>query len=198
MQGVPPLFSSPLKLAHMLWDKLLCKNDIVIDATIGNGKDTLVLAALLSSKGGGKLWGLDIQPKALEATKALLEHEQPTFLPHLTLRFQSHENFPEELEPSSVKLIVYNLGYLPGADKTLTTQTETTLISLKKAIGLLCFGGCLSVTCYPGHPEGQREYDAIHTLFQNLNPKEFCVTEHIFTNRTLSPILVLVQKALTA
>jgi len=197
MQDQFPLFSSPLKLAHRLWEKLLCKEDIVIDATIGNGKDTLILAELLSLKGGGRLWGLDIQAKALETTKALLEGTLPAFIPSINLCLQSHETFPEEILPSSVKLIVYNLGYLPGADKSLTTHTHTTLISIKNALTLLCDGGCLSITCYPGHSEGQREYLAVHELLQSLSPKEFCISEHIFTNRTLSPILILLQKALS-
>lgn len=194
MRNIFSLFSTPIQLAHAFWEKLLSRGDIVIDATMGNGKDTLALAQILRTQGGGEIWSLDIQEKALENTLELLKEHVPDFIPQITLSQSSHEEFPKELPGSSVKLIVYNLGYLPGADKALTTKTETTLISIRKALNLLTLGGALSITCYPGHEEGRREYEAIHTFLQGLEPKEYSVTEHTFTNRHLSPILTLVQK----
>lgn len=194
MRNIFPLFSTPIQLAHGFWEKILSHGDHVIDATMGNGKDTLTLAQILQSKGGGKICGLDIQAKALENTKALLQSHVPDFIPQITLFKNSHEEFPKEIPYSSIKLIVYNLGYLPGADKSLTTKTETTLISIEKALKLLCHGGALSITCYPGHEEGMKEYEAIHAFLQGIDPREFSTTEHNFTNRHLSPILILVQK----
>jgi SAM-dependent methyltransferase len=195
MRDIFPLFSSPIQLAHILWEQLLGKNDIVIDATMGNGKDTLILAKILSKRGSGKVIALDIQPKALENTLKLLNENVSEFLPNIELLLTSHENFPSEIEPESVKLIVYNLGYLPGADKELTTQTATTLVSIEKALDLLAPGGALSVTCYPGHAEGQKEHEAIKAFVKGLDSREFCVSEHVWPGRNLSPILLLIQKS---
>jgi 16S rRNA C1402 N4-methylase RsmH len=194
MRDIFPLFSTPIQLAHILWERLLKKDDLVIDATMGNGKDTLMLARILSKRGSGKVITLDIQTKALENTLKLLTESIPEFLPNIELLLTSHENFPSEIEPGSVKLIVYNLGYLPGADKELTTQTATTLTSLEKALDLLAPGGALSITCYPGHAEGQIEHEAIKVFAKGLDTRMFCVTEHVWPGRNLSPILILLQK----
>lgn len=119
--------------------------DTVIDATCGNGKDTEVLAALVPE---GHVWSMDIQKNALERARQRISAKNVTFL------CQSHADFPLV---SSPKLIVYNLGYLPGGDKTITTMAETTLASVQKALDLVCPGGAVSIMCYPGHPEGARE-----------------------------------------
>ena len=58
---------------------------------------------------------------------------------------------------STPKLIVYNLGYLPGSDKLLTTKTSSTLLSVEKALSLIAPNGAISITCYPGHEEGKKE-----------------------------------------
>ena len=189
-----PAFSSPIQLAHLLWEKLLGKDDIVIDATMGNGKDTLQIAKILSKYGSGRVIALDIQPKALENTLQLLKESVPEFLSNTQLLLTSHENFPIEIQPGSVKLIVYNLGYLPGGDKELTTQTKTTLLSIENALNLIVSGGALSITCYPGHPEGLKEHEAIKTFIKDLDPKKFSVSEHLWPARNLSPILILIQK----
>jgi len=194
MNNVFPLFSTPLQLGHILWERLLKKDDLVIDATMGNGKDTLMLARILSKCGSGKVIALDIQAKALENTLKLLTERIPEFLQNIDLRRISHENFPIEILPASVKLIVYNLGYLPGADKQLTTKTETTLVSIQKALELIAPGGVLSVTCYPGHAEGLKEYEAIKAFVRELDTREFCVSEHLWPGRTLSPVLLFIQK----
>ncbi|MCX6990722.1 MAG: class I SAM-dependent methyltransferase [Chlamydiae bacterium] len=195
MRDIFPLFSSPIQLAHMLWEKLLGKDDMVIDATMGNGKDTLKLAQILSNCGSGRVIALDIQPKALENTLSLLRENIPEFLQNIELLLTSHENFPSQILPGSVKLIVYNLGYLPGADKELTTQTGTTLLSIENALKLIAPGGALSITCYPGHAEGQKEHEAIKAFVKDRDLREYCVSEHTWPSRNLSPILLLIQKS---
>ena len=64
-----------------------------------------------------------------------------------------------------VDLFMYNLGYLPGGDKSITTDSATTLKSLSSALELLAVGGLLCVVCYPGHEEGARESQAVEAFF---------------------------------
>lgn len=140
-----------LELAHRLWSELLQPADTAIDATCGNGKDTLRLAQLLPQ---GRILALDIQERAILHSKEVL-----TGYPQVEFYLQSHVDFPAA---EGVKLIVYNLGYLPGANnKALTTLTETTLQSVEKACHLVQKGGAISIMCYPGHPEGAREEEAL-------------------------------------
>ena len=187
-----PLFQTPLQLAHHIWNLLLKEEDCVIDATCGNGKDSLVLASLLSQKKGSKLICIDIQEQALLNTKGLLQEKAPQFFPKIEFLLGSHETLPA----ASPKLIVYNLGYLPKGDKTVTTQVESTVLSVQNALKILLPGGALSIMCYPGHPEGLKEQIVLKKLLNNLHPTSFSVTYCEWSNRTASPCLFIAQKSL--
>jgi methylase of polypeptide subunit release factors len=138
-----------LLLAQKYWKNLLKPIDNVIDATCGNGLDSLFLKKLIYK---GKLFCLDIQKKALENTHFLLKKENVDFK-NIFLIKKSHEDF-SYIPKTPVKLIVYNLGYLPKSDKTITTKTKTTLKSIKNTLNLIEKDGGISITCYPGHLEG--------------------------------------------
>ncbi len=106
---------------------------------------------------------------------------------------QCHSEFPETIK--NVKLIVYNLGYLPGGDKTITTRINTTLQSISKALTLLYNEGCLSITVYPGHTEGAIETQSLLAMLQALDPKAWSCCYHRWINRgDTSPGLILVQR----
>ncbi len=177
-----PIFNSHLDLAHQIWAKAAEAGDWAIDSTCGNGHDTLFLAQHYEG-----IIGLDIQEKALENTRNLVNGNE-----RVHLFCQSHETFPDLAKP--IKLIVYNLGYLPGGDKTLTTQVQSTLTSISNALNLIVPGGLVSITCYPGHPEGQREEEAILVLCEGLSPAKWGVSFHSWRNRSKAPSLVLIQK----
>lgn len=191
-----PLFSSPIDLAHSYWEKLLQEGDSAIDATCGNGKDTLMLAELIIKKGSGHLFGLDIQKDAIEKTLSLLQEKlNPSELDRVHLYCSSHETFPISAYERPIKLIVYNLGYLPGGDKSLTTLTHTTKKSIKEALALIVAGGAISITCYPGHPEGAIEEIDLLAYASTLDPKRWSVCHHNWSNRSLSPSLLFIQKS---
>lgn len=186
-----PLFQSHLDLAHQHWQKLVKAGDLVIDATCGNGHDTVFLAQL-----DAKVIAMDIQPEALEKTKIYLnEILLETQKNNVQLIHGCHSSFPAWIEAESVKLIVYNLGYLPGGNKEATTKTATTLASLSEAQRLLLPGGVFSITCYPGHPEGALEEEALLSLASTLSPKEWSCCHHRWVNRRSSPSLLLIQKS---
>lgn len=186
------VFNSHLDLAKNFWGTLLRDGDWAIDATCGNGNDTLTLARC--NKIGGVI-GIDLQPEALEKTRDLLEENlSSSELSRIHLFCQSHEEFPALAFQNPIRLIVYNLGYLPGGNKQLTTQTPTTLISVRKAIELVAPGGAVSITCYPGHPEGKREEEALLNEAACLDPAEWSVAHTRFPNRNFSPSLLLIQR----
>ena len=139
--------SPHLKKAQELWTAHLRPDDFVIDATCGNGHDTLFLSKLV-----GHVYAVDIQPQAIENTKKL-------GLPNVSLHLRSHEEWSWVAE--APRLIVYNLGYLPRSDKLVTTLTKSTLLSLENGMGILAEDGAICVTCYPGHAEGEKEAAAV-------------------------------------
>jgi Putative rRNA methylase len=196
-----PLFHSHLDLAHQYWKKILNTGECAIDATCGNGHDSLVLSKLLFpndlNKNGSKLFVIDCQIEAIQCTKEQLK-KNLTLDCLETIQFfhQCHSSFPLEIQPHSIKLIVYNLGYLPGGNKQLTTTLSTTVQSLKSAIPLIHQGGVISITCYPGHPEGKIEELGVLDFITSLNPQEWSCCTHRWMNRKKSPSLVMLQKKL--
>lgn len=192
-----PLFQSHLDLAHHFWQQCVRIGDCVIDATCGNGHDTLRLCQFALSTDKGKVYAIDIQSQAIESTRIFLDdHLSPELMKRVEFQQRCHSSFPDAILPKSIKLIVYNLGYLPGGNKAYTTQLETTLKSLDQAQELLIPGGVISVTCYPGHAEGAKEQDALVAYASHLSPIDWSCCQHIWLNRKLAPSLYLIQKKL--
>lgn len=171
-----------LTLAFSYWQKWLKPTDTVIDATCGNGKDTLRLASLVPQ---GKVLALDIQEVALLQAKKRASCDNVFFF------LQSHVSFPPA---EMVKLIVYNLGYLPFGNKAITTLTETTIQSLKEALKKTYWGGAISLTCYPGHLEGLKETEAVFAFLKTLNPQDWHISIH--EGKEKAPRLIWIEKRL--
>jgi hypothetical protein len=139
---------------------LLTAGDYAIDATAGNGHDTLFLAKCLHP--GGRLWAIDIQAVAIEATRARLS--EAGLLEGLTLLQANHAellNLIPEACHGKIKVIVFNLGYLPGGNKACVTLPHSTLSGLSASLHLLAPGGLLSLMVYPGHKGGASEAQVI-------------------------------------
>jgi SAM-dependent methyltransferase len=188
-----PLFQSHLDLAHELWKDLVTPEALVVDATCGNGHDALFLATLAHR---GKVILFDVQPQAIQNSRERLQKAlDPAHFNTISFHELCHSKIDEVVPPASAKLIIFNLGYLPGHDKSITTRTKSTLISLEKCLDLVCPGGAISLTCYPGHTEGKKELEEITSFCRELSPKEWSVCAHCWLNRTLHPNLIFLQKA---
>jgi len=178
---------------HRLLRKGLEQGNIVIDATLGNGHDALFLAEMIGAD--GHLYGFDIQPEAIRATRNRLASRQ--LEQRATLLLQSHAkmaaSIPERYH-GHIRCIMFNLGYLPGGDKMLTTRIESTLDALNQAIGLLAPGALVSVLAYRGHPGGDEECKAVLQWSESLNSKQFEVAVHNFLPGHNSPPLWIMIK----
>jgi len=178
-----------LQLAHDLWKKLLDSSDNAIDATCGNGKDSLFLASTLST---GLMFCYDIQKKAIENTHKLLK-EHAVDLNKITFINSSHETFSEIPNCVPIKLITYNLGYLPGSDKSITTMKESTVNSIHKGLNLIVEGGALSITTYSGHLEGEKEQLEIFSLLDHLDKTQFVISVYQWP-KAKAPCLIWIKK----
>ena len=126
--------------------------DAVVDATAGNGHDTLALCRAVGAQ--GRVYAFDVQRAALEATQARLR-ENGVLDGRARLICDGHENMEDHVrEP--VRCVLFNLGWLPSGDHHLTTRVGTTLAAVRAALRLLAPGGAVSICCYPGHEEGAR------------------------------------------
>lgn len=134
-----------------------------IDATAGNGHDSLFLAQCVGNR--GRVDAFDIQTQALDATKKRLAEAGLSECLHC--HPVSHCRMAEFI-PTPVQAIMFNLGYLPGGDHTLTTKTTESLLAIQAALKLLDQGGILCIMCYPGHEEGKRESESVEQLISSL------------------------------
>ena len=164
-------------LAADILEKAGSPGDPVIDATMGNGHDTLFLCRLVGD--AGRVYAFDIQPAALENTGKRLAEAGVAHRAHLLCL--GHEKMAETVhEP--VSAVVFNTGWLPGGDHSVTTHWETTRAAIAGALALLRPGGVLVVCVYPGHPEGERERAALTEFLSALRPQEFNVLHQKFLN----------------
>ncbi|SHE92721.1 tRNA (mnm(5)s(2)U34)-methyltransferase [Clostridium fallax] len=171
------------KISHYIIDNFLVNKDIAVDCTLGNGHDTDFLKERFN-----KVYSFEIQKNAIDQYKEN-NKDSKVFLIN-----DSHE-FIDNYIKEPVDCIMYNLGFLPGADKNITTLKDSTIKSIKASLNLLRKGGIISIASYVGHEEGKKEYDEILNLLENLSKKDFGVLSHQFVNRNNNPpILFIVEK----
>ncbi|MDQ8194430.1 class I SAM-dependent methyltransferase [Coraliomargarita sp. SDUM461004] len=147
---------------HQILAEQLQPGDLVIDATAGNGHDTQFLAEQTGT--AGHVIAIDIQASAIESTRQRLISQG--LEQHVTLYTSDHAAQLEALRPSQgerVTAVVFNLGYLPGSDKAVQTQSNNTRKALEASLHLLRPAGLLCVTAYRGHPGGAEESQAVET-----------------------------------
>ncbi|XP_020425940.1 uncharacterized protein LOC18767956 isoform X2 [Prunus persica] len=189
-----PLFVSIL---NRVWKSVVQKGDTVIDATCGNGHDTLAMLKMVADEScKGSVYGLDVQEAALQKTSSLLEESVgPSEKELIKLFSKCHSKMDEVLpKDTSVRLVAFNLGYLPGGDKTIITQSETTLKALEVAKSIMVPGGLISIVVYVGHPGGWEELKTIRDFISKLSVEKWICYEFQTVDRSWSPILIFLFK----
>lgn len=188
--------------AHAAWRALLPPGAITVDATAGNGLDTLELARLAGPS--GRVFSLDTAASAVAATRAEVEASIARGvegLADISVVQACHSTLADVLASHGVKVgelsaAVFNLGWLPGAEaeadrKATATRRETTLAVVAAASSLLRPGGFISMTSYIGHEGGREEAEAVRAALAALPPKEWVVAETNMLNRSTAPLWTL-------
>lgn len=177
-------------LSHYFLRERVRPGDLVVDATCGNGFDTLLLARLIGES--GTVWAFDVQPSAIAATRELLEREGGP--DRVRLIEAGHERLGEFV-PEGIAAAVFNLGYLPGGDAALVTDPANTVAALRQAAELLAPGGIITVAIYTGHDGGMEEAQAVENWAASLHPGRFNAWRHRQLNRPeTAPYLVFVER----
>lgn len=162
--------------------------DTVADFTAGNGHDTLWLAQQVGES--GRVYAFDIQKQACENTRARLE--ESGLAENWTVINDSHAN-AEKYIKDKIKAGVFNLGYLPGGDKSITTLRESTKAAVLSAISLLSPDGILLVAVYPGHEEGELEGEMLRDIFSELSRFKYCAIQFKIINSPTSPYFYVIE-----
>ncbi len=187
---------SILEAAHHFAGAHLESGAFAIDATVGNGHDTLFLLRTVAPE--GRVMGFDIQMEALAATRKRVRDTDPALLDCLELVHAGHETMADRLTDEmseSVGTVMFNLGYLPGGDPDVITSSETTLEALRGALELLHPRGTITLVAYPGHEGGAEETRSVHAWAAALPHAQYQALSYDFLNPSdASPRLIVVQK----
>lgn len=177
-----------LKLSHEYLKAHINKTDVCVDATMGRGRDTLLLSQLVGSS--GKVFAFDIQPEALESTQNLLEENGITNA-HLIL--DSHHNLKSYVQ--CAKCVVFNLGFLPGGDHTIFSHSDTSIKAIEAALDIIPTDGFVSICSYYGGDTGFEERDNLLAFLEKLDSKKYTVMLHSFYNRpNCPPLFIVIEK----
>ncbi|XP_022943494.1 uncharacterized protein LOC111448248 [Cucurbita moschata] len=185
------------EVAHSVWKRVIRTGDTVVDATCGNGYDTLAMLKMVADEAGSaRVYAMDVQKEALESASALLDEslcEKERKL--VKLSSICHSRMEDVIpEGSPVRLVAFNLGYLPGGNKAITTKSETTLQALEAAYRILKPGGLISLVVYVGHPGGLEELETIQKFSGELGVENWICCKLQMLNRPLAPVPVFLFK----
>ena len=160
--------------------------DTVVDATCGTGQDTVALAHAVGD--GGSVYAFDIQKNAHLLTEARLKAHG---FNNVHLVMQSFVSMSDHIPERSAAAVVFNLGYLPGGDHSITTTADETLAGLDAALRTVRPGGIVTVVTYDGHKEGAEEKKAILEWAEALDQSRYHVAYVRMLNQKKYPPEIL-------
>lgn len=183
-----------LPFYRRLVERTTSAGDVSIDCTVGNGNDTLFLSNLVGE--AGYVFGFDIQEDAILATKSKLSESGTTV--HVELFCCGHEQVESRVPEKhfgKVASAVFNLGYLPGGDKSITTNSDTTIRAIESLLKIMKREGIIVLVVYSGHPEGAIERDDLLSYCRAIPLEKAHVLEYRFTNhKKEAPFIIAIEK----
>lgn len=168
---------------------ILHPHSIAVDATCGNGNDTSFLLNHISK---GKVYAFDIQSEAIESTKE--KNANHKNLEQLTIIQDSHENVLQYVD-KHIDVAMFNLGFLPKANKTITTLSHSTITAIEAILSQLSVGGRIIITIYHGHENGKDEKRAVLSYAEKLDQHFFNVLMYRFINQINdAPFILVIER----
>lgn len=166
----------------------LHEGDTAVDFTMGNGHDTEFLSKTVGET--GHLYAFDIQEQAVKSTAERLEKAGCPL--NYKLILDSHHNANKYID-RPIKAGMFNLGWLPGGDKSITTMRKTTLPAIKSAIELMDRDAVITVAIYPGHAEGDAEGKMVAEFLATPVRYRYCCTQIKIVNSPTSPYFFVIE-----
>jgi predicted methyltransferase len=179
-----------LPFAKNLLKKAIKPGDVVVDATVGNGYDTVFLAELVGES--GQVFGFDIQEEAIEASKERLALQ--CLSERVTIFHAGHEQLGQLIPDNyhgKVSGTIFNLGYLPGSDKAIVTRPETTIAAIQQLLEISKPEGVIVLVIYHGHKGGAEERESLLAYCRQVDQKTAHVLQYQFINQQNSPAFII-------
>ena len=162
--------SESVKYTHEFIQSISSKDKIAIDATLGNGHDSLFLSNIYKH-----VYSFDIQELSIKRSKKKLENRNNVSIIH-----DSHANIDKYVN-SQIDLALFNLGFLPGSDKKIATNSRSSIQAIEKSYKLLNPDGRIIIVGYSRHPGGKKEIDAIEE-YLTINQYKYIKTSINYEN----------------
>lgn len=179
--------------SHHLLEQTIKLGEVVVDATCGNGHDTLLLSKIVGKH--GQVFAFDIQEAAIQNSQKLMAENKRT---NVTFIHDSHAKVKKYLQENEVQTIggaIFNLGYLPRSDKKIITKGKTTIEAISSLLPFLKKEGLIVVVIYHGHEGGPEEKEMVLEYTKRLNQEKYRVLRYGFINQKNNPpFIVAIQK----
>jgi predicted methyltransferase len=183
-----PTIDRILPFAKYLLEKAISPGDIVVDATTGNGSDTVYLSSLVGND--GQVYAFDVQADAIQSTRRRLSDAK---ISNVELIQDGHENALQYIS-KEISASIFNLGYLPGSDMSITTTGNTTWRAVTDLLSITKKGGIIILVIYRGHEEGREEQNFIEEKISTLDPGETAVLKYEFWNKNNAPYIIAIER----
>lgn len=178
-----------IPFAHHLLKESIQPGDTVVDATCGNGNDTLLLCQLVGET--GQVYAVDIQEQAIETTKKLIAENNYSNVTYIhDSHAKLHEYLPEDVK-GKLGGAVFNLGYLPRSDKKVITKGDSTIAAIETLLEYIREKALIVIVIYHGHEGGAEEKNAVLNYVSKLDQKRFAVLKYRFLNQKNNPPFVI-------
>ncbi|MCX7929249.1 MAG: methyltransferase domain-containing protein [Chlorobi bacterium] len=187
------ILPSIVEWSHWVISGVLRPGDCALDATVGHGNDLVMMAQCVGPT--GRVIGCDIQEHAVASARANAQSHGVGDC--IRLYVESHEHIDRIATAEGVsqfRAIMYNLGYLPGGDKSIRTRLETTIPSLGRALSVLAEGGAMTIVSYRGHEGGAEEAAAVIAWCRDLPPHQYECVEYTAVFPDSAPLGIAVAK----
>ncbi len=193
-RGEEERFWKSVELARLMVGERLGEGDVAVDATAGNGRDTAFLAGCVGAT--GKVYAFDVQGEALEATRKKLKNEG--LEGRVRLVEADHAEMPDRMDAGDVgrvRAVMFNLGYLPGGDKSVVTRPGSTLAAVRGVLGRVAGAGAVvTVVVYTGHAGGRDESEALENWVATGMPDRVECVRYEPLGRTDAPYLLAFRR----
>lgn len=185
---------SLLHQAQVYVRKVLPKGGIAVDATVGNGNDTLFLAETVGE--AGWVYGFDIQAQAIQITTKRLKKAGQVKQVHLVQ--YPHQKPWSAVIPErffgKIDAVMFNLGYLPHGNRSIITRPNSTITACRQALKWLKPRGLMTLMLYNGHEGGQEEAENVIAWSRQLQADRYLTMLHQSPNRLHAPMLMVIGK----
>lgn len=163
------------ELVKEVMRRVIKENDLCIDATLGDGNDSLYMYNL-----NAKVMSFDIQDEAITSSRNLFLENNIKLDDNKRIKFilDSHSNIDKYLnENDKIKFATFNLGYLPSGDKSIITKYDSTISAIDKILNYLDKDGVISIICYYEHDGGLEEKTHVDDYLKKLDNKKYEVVK---------------------